>query len=96
MSGRVVSQSTYFIVFGALIALTFLTVGVSFLELGRWHTVVGLVIACSKAGLVGLIFMHLAASSRLTWFVVAAGFFWMAIMMGLTLTDYLTRHWLAY
>ncbi len=96
MSGRVVPQSTYFAVFGALIALTVLTVGVSFLELGRWHAFVGLAIACCKAVLVGLFFMHLMSSNRLTWLVVGAGLFWMAILMGLTLTDYLTRHWLTY
>jgi cytochrome c oxidase subunit 4 len=83
-------------VFGALIALTVLTVGVSFLDLGAWHTVVGLTIACCKALLVAFFFMHLLSSTRLTWVVAVAGLFWLGILIGLTLSDYLTRYWLAY
>jgi hypothetical protein len=30
-------------------------------------------------------------SPRLTWVVVTSGFFWLAIMITLTLSDYLTR-----
>jgi cytochrome c oxidase subunit 4 len=96
MSGRAVPQATYYSVFAALIALTLLTVGLSRLDLGAWHSAVGLTIACCKALLVALFFMHLLSSSRLTWLVALAGVFWLAILIGLTLTDYLTRHWLAY
>ncbi|HEY3137015.1 MAG TPA: hypothetical protein VGL29_13375 [Blastocatellia bacterium] len=41
-----------------------------------------------------LYFMHVRWSSRLTWVFVCAGFFWLAIMVALTLSDYLTRGWL--
>ena len=37
--------------------------------------------------------MHVRWSSRLTWLVVAAGFFWLLILFGITMTDYLTRGW---
>jgi len=40
--------------------------------------------------------MHLLHSQRLTWLVLGAGLFWLAILMSLTLADYLTRDWLAY
>ncbi len=83
-------------VFVALILLTMLTVGASFLELGMWHTVAGLAIACCKALLVALFFMHVLYSSRLTWLMILAGVFWLGILMSFTLADYLTRHWLAY
>src|SRR5260370_35205139 len=96
MSARVVSLSTYYGVFGALIALTLLTVRVSSLDLGAWHTAVGLTIACCKALLVALVFMHLRSSSRLTWVIAVAGLFWLGILLGLTLSDYLTRHWMTY
>ena len=33
--------------------------GLSFLELGRWHTTIGVLIGVVKATLVGLFFMHL-------------------------------------
>src|SRR5947208_1050322 len=96
MAERVLPPSTYYTVFGTLIGLTFLTIGISFLELGEWHTVVGLTIAVCKAVLVALFFMHLLFSSRLTWIVLVGGLFWLGILMALTLADYLTRHWLAY
>jgi cytochrome c oxidase subunit IV len=96
MSERILPARAYYLVFGMLVGLTFLTIGISFLELGEWHTVAGLIIAACKVVLVALFFMHLLSSSRLTWIVVGGGLFWLGILMALTLTDYLTRHWLAY
>lgn len=96
MAERATPQSTYYAVFGALIALTVLTVGVATVPLGEWHTVVGLAIAGVKALLVALFFMHLLHSSRLAWVALAVGVFWLGILIALTLTDYLTRHWLSY
>jgi cytochrome c oxidase subunit 4 len=96
MSERVIPQSTYYCVFAALIALTLLTVGLSFLDLGPWHTVVGLGIGVAKALLVALFFMHLLYGPRVNWLALGAGLFWLGILIALTLSDYLTRHWLAY
>jgi cytochrome c oxidase subunit 4 len=96
MSGPITPSRTYYLVFVALIALTILTVFVSFLELGTWHTTVGVLIGVVKASLVVLFFMHLLHSSKASWLAVLAGLFWMAILMGLTLTDYLTRQFLDY
>jgi len=45
----------------------------------------------TKALLVILFFMHVKDSSRLTRLTVVAGFFWLAILIGITLTDYLSR-----
>jgi len=64
------------------------------LDLGLLNVVVALTIAVIKATLVVLYFMHVRWSSRLTWVFVCAGFFWLAIMVALTLSDYLTRGWL--
>jgi cytochrome c oxidase subunit 4 len=50
------------------------------------------VIATIKASLVILFFMHGKYSARRTKLVIVAGFFWLAIMLGLTLADYSTRH----
>jgi cytochrome c oxidase subunit 4 len=96
MSEHIPSPASYALVFVALIALTCLTVGVSFLELGAWHTTVGVGIGVVKAILVALFFMHLWHSTRVTWLAVAAGLFWLGIMMVLTLSDYMTRSYLAY
>lgn len=96
MSEHVSRSTTYYAVFAALIALTFLTVGISFIDLGAWHTPVGLLIAVTKASLVALFFMHLLHSPRMIWISFGAGLFWLAILLGLTMADYLTRHRLSY
>lgn len=93
MSDHVVPVKTYLLVFAALIALTSVTTGVAFIDLGRFNTVVALVIAVSKAVLVILFFMHLRSSPHLTRIVVVAGFFWLAILLTLTLSDFRTRKW---
>ncbi|HEY7426864.1 MAG TPA: cytochrome C oxidase subunit IV family protein [Gemmataceae bacterium] len=96
MSKPLTPTRTYYSVFAALIALTLVTVGASFLDLGAWHTTVGVLIGVVKATLVGLFFMHLLHASKASWLAVLAGLFWLAILMTLTLSDYLTRHVLAY
>ena len=93
MSEHVYPIRTYAGIFAALIALTALTIALSFVHLGALHTPVGLLIAVTKATLVTLFFMHLWHASRLSWLIAAAGVFWLVIMMGLTMSDYLTRSW---
>jgi cytochrome c oxidase subunit 4 len=98
MSEHIVSKKLYFVIFGALMVLTVLTVWVANIDLGseKLNTVVALAIAVTKAVLVVLYFMHVRYSSRLTWVVVAGGFLWLLIMVGLTMSDYLTRGFLTY
>jgi len=96
MTTRVIPPATYYTVFAALIGLTLLTVGISFVPLGEMHTAVGLTIASVKALLVVLFFMHLLYSSKANWLAIGAGLFWLGILLALTLADYLTRHWWAY
>jgi cytochrome c oxidase subunit 4 len=83
----------YYAVFAALMAGTALTVLVAFKDLGALNNVLMLGIAITKALLVILFFMHVRWSTRLTWLVIASGFFWLLIMFGITMTDYLTRGW---
>ena len=71
--------------------LTVITVLVAQVDLGALNNIVALSIAVLKATLVVLYFMHVRYSSRLTWVFVIAGFFWLAILMVLTLSDYKTR-----
>jgi cytochrome c oxidase subunit 4 len=91
MAERIIHPSTYVVVFAVLIVLTLLTVTVSFVPLGSWHTLVGLGFATAKALLVAAFFMHLIASSRMTWIVAGAGIFWLGILLTLTMADYATR-----
>lgn len=94
MSEHVVSSRAYFGVFAVLMVLTALTTWVAFKDLGALNDVTMLVIAVLKATLVILIFMHVRYSGKLTALVVAGGFLWLIILLGLTLQDYLTRGWL--
>jgi cytochrome c oxidase subunit IV len=96
MSEPSVSPGTYYATFAGLVVLTFATVGLSFIDLGWWHIVVGLLIGAAKAALVALFFMHLLHADRMVWVVAGAGLFWLVIMMGLTLSDFWTRHWASY
>jgi cytochrome c oxidase subunit IV len=97
MNKHITSETTYYVIFAALIALTLLTVGLSFVHLGEaMHLVVGLTIATGKAVLVILFFMHLLYSPRLSWIMFLSGLFWLGILLVLTLTDYLSRGVLSY
>jgi cytochrome c oxidase subunit 4 len=93
MSEHVVPKKLYILVFAALIALTGLTTGVAFINLGKWNTVVALAIAVCKATFVALFFMHLRWSSNLLRVVVASSLLWLVILIGLTLSDVFTRNW---
>src|SRR4051795_12976503 len=93
MSGHVAPKSMYLGVWIALLIGTGLTVAVAEVDLGALNNVMMLAIACTKALLVILFFMHVRWSTRLTWLVVASGFFWLLILFGITMSDYLTRGW---
>lgn len=83
------------LVFVALLLLLGATTGLAFLPLGAWGTGAALAIAALKALLVLVVFMNLRGTGRLTWLVAGAGFYWLAILVALTLSDLLTRPWLA-
>jgi cytochrome c oxidase subunit 4 len=92
MSSHILPVRVYYAIFAALVVLTVATVGLDmFVNLGALHTTATLVIACLKAAMVILIFMHMLYSSRLTWIFASAGLFWLAILIVYTLQDYLTR-----
>ncbi len=92
MHEPILSVRLYVFIFAALVALTILTVAISFIPLtGAWHIAAGLAIALVKASLVALFFMHLVTSPRLTWFVVVVALFWLLLLVGLTFVDYATR-----
>jgi cytochrome c oxidase subunit 4 len=41
-----------------------------------------------------MFFMHVRYSTRLIPLVAACGIFWLLILLGITMSDYLTRGWL--
>ena len=85
------THKVYYLVFIALVIGTILTWRVAFIDLGIFNPVIALAIACTKATLVVLFFMHVRYSSKLTKLTVAAGFFWLMLLISLSLSDYLTR-----
>lgn len=92
---HIVPLKYYFGVFGLLMVLTILTVAVAKYDLehiwGPLNIIVALTIAMVKATAVVLIFMHVRWSSKLTQVIVIAGLFWLAILLILTMADYLVR-----
>jgi len=95
MSEHIVPVRIYFVIFLALMAGTALTVVAGLQDFpGPLNVIIALTIACIKATLVVLYFMHLRYSNRLTWVIFIAALFWLAILFALTFSDYWTRHWL--
>jgi len=88
---HIVPVRIYLLIFATLVVLTGVTTAVAFVDLGVMDVVVMLLIAFTKATLVVLYFMHVRFTSRLTQLAAASGFAWLAILIGLTLSDVLTR-----
>jgi len=82
---------TYVAVFIGLMIFTVLTYWVSLHDYGVLNTPIALGIAVTKASLVVLFFMGVRYNTPLTKVVVVAGFFWLFILFGLGMSDYLTR-----
>jgi cytochrome c oxidase subunit 4 len=93
MSGHISPKSTYYAIFGALMVLTVVTVTVAFINLGALNFPVALGIAILKATLVILFFMHVKYSSQMTKLICGGAFFFLLVLFGLTLSDYLSRGW---
>ena len=63
---------TYVMVFGALMVLTMITVGVSYLHLSIPLAItVALIVAIIKGSLVALFFMHLSHERKIIYYVLA-------------------------
>jgi cytochrome c oxidase subunit 4 len=90
---HIASARSYFAIFAILMVCTYLTWQVAYFDLGPLNTIVALAIAVFKAVLVILFFMHVKQGARLTWVVIVAALFWLAIMLAVTMSDYLTRGW---
>ena len=90
---HLVPTKIYYAIFATLLVLTAVTVGVAYVDLGPLNTVVALAIACFKAMIVVLYFMHVRYGTRLVVLTVIAGLYWMGILLALTMSDYLTRGW---
>ncbi|HXN21174.1 MAG TPA: cytochrome C oxidase subunit IV family protein [Candidatus Dormibacteraeota bacterium] len=94
MSEHIVPTRLYVAVCATLLFFTGVTYWAALQDLGKFNIVVALAIATFKAVLVVLFFMHARYDLRRTQLVIIAGVVWLAIMLALTLSDYLSRSWL--
>jgi cytochrome c oxidase subunit 4 len=90
---HIVSPMVYLVIVLALFVGTALTVWASYIDLGLWNPVIALAIACTKATLVVLFFMHVKYSTKLTKLTVISGLFTFMALIGMTLADYISRAW---
>lgn len=88
------ARKMYYLIFATLLILTATTTALAYVDFGDFNILVALTIAIVKATLVILFFMHVKESGGMTRVYVAAGFFWLAILILLTITDYISRSWL--
>jgi cytochrome c oxidase subunit 4 len=92
-SEHIMPVKTNLLVFAALIALLIATVVAAQFDLGALNVAIALSIAVAKALLIIRYFMHVRFSSRLAWVFAASGFIWLGILVGLTMSDYISRGW---
>ncbi len=90
---HVVGPKVYGLILLILLIATGLTTGVAFLDLGIFNPIAAVGIACIKAVLVILFFMHIRYSSRVIMLTVGAGFFTFLVLITMTLSDYMSRAW---
>ena len=81
------STPFYVAIFLALIALTVLTVGQSYVDLGRLNLIVVILIATTKASLVVSFFMHLRYDSKFNVLIFLSCIFFIGVFFAYTMND---------
>lgn len=84
---HVLSYRQLAVVLTILLALTGLTVGVSYIHMGYFNVPVALAIACLKVTFVLLFFMHLKYEGRIIIFSFIGTVTFLIIMIGFTFWD---------
>jgi cytochrome c oxidase subunit 4 len=81
------SDHLYMTVWGTLVALTMVTVGVSYLDMKKFAVFTAMLIATTKAGLVAMYFMHLRYESRVYSVLLMVALSALAVFLALTFAD---------
>ncbi len=81
------SAPFYGLIFLALIGLTILTVGQSYVDLGKLNLVVVILIATTKASLVVSFFMHLRYDNKFNALIFISCIFFVGIFFAYTMND---------
>lgn len=74
-----------------LLLLLATTFGAAFLPIGKFNIAVALTIGAAKAAIVVLVFMELVQGHPLRRLFAGVGLFWLVVLFGLSMTDYVTR-----
>jgi len=82
---------TYLISWCALLTLLALTLASAYLPLGVFNTAINLTVSVTQAAVVLLFSMHLRSAHPTLRIVAVSGFFGIAILIALSLSDVLTR-----
>ena len=93
MSRHVVSVMTYVGVYFGLLLLLAVSVAAVLVEHSAVALSLALAIAGLKATLIALYFMHLRHDTPPVRLAAFAGFVWLSILIGLSMSDVLTRAW---
>ncbi len=83
--------STYFKTWGALMVLTVITVGASYLNFGPGNLVLAMLIATAKAATVALVFMHLYYDHKFHGVIFVSSLVFLGIFIAFTMFDTETR-----
>ena len=81
------STGFYVVIFLALISLTILTVGQSYVDLGKLNLIVVILIATTKASLVVSFFMHLRYDNKFNALIFISCIFFIGIFFAYTMND---------
>jgi len=81
------SAGFYTVIFLALICLTILTVGQSYVDLGKLNLIVVILIATTKASLVVSFFMHLRYDNKFNALIFISCIFFIGVFFAYTMND---------
>lgn len=93
MNTQELSLKTCLAVFAALVLLLLANIALSRVPMGGLNLVATLFIAGVQTFLVVIVFMHVRYSHRLIWIFAGIGFYWMIILLALSMADFLSRSW---
>lgn len=81
----------YLLVWLSLLALVAITAASAHCKLGAWNLIVSLLVSTAKTAIVMLFCMNLRRERGTTVLFAVTGFFWLALLIGMSLGDALTR-----
>ena len=80
-----------FVIWLALLALLFSSLGYAYLHDAPAKLAIGLAIAATKASLIGAIYMQLRKAGPLVHVAAACGLMWLSLLFIFSFADFLTR-----